>query len=182
MKKGIIYTIAAILILVLCYIIGQTIVGPKTIENSQPVYYEYTQKNDELVYEGKKDTSDVTGGKTVGLVEDDIYGKYYLMTPDTSIRAGIVLDDAPHLLRFDYMIHENVAEISDGMSLRIAVIQEGTEEVLYEESISVKAEVQKYELSLKPWKNQNVFIVFEAENNTEDRSGDWLVIKDAKIE
>lgn len=182
MKKGIIYTIVAILVLVLCYIIGQMIAGPKTIENTQSVYYDYTQKNDELVYEGREDTSDVPGGKTVGLVEDDIYDRYYLMTPNTSLRAGIIVDEMPHILTFQYMIHQSVSQLSDGMTLQIVVIREGTEEVLYNHTLEVSTGEKEYELSLEPWEGQNIYITFVAGNATEDKNGDWLVIKDAKIE
>lgn len=181
-KKGIIYTVAAVLLLVVCYVIGQTLVGPKTVESNTSLYYDYTQKSDELVYEGKAETTDVPGGQTVGLVEDDMYGQYYLMTPDTAIRAGIIVDTAPHALSFQYMIHKNVSELSDGMTLQVLVLQEGTEDVLYDDIVDVDAEEKQYELSLETWENQNIYIIFRAGNKTDNRDGDWLVIKDAQIE
>lgn len=182
-KKGIIYAIVAVLFLVICYIIGQTLVGSKSIEkNKKDVYYDYVQKEEQLVYEGDKVVTDAPGGKTVGLVEDDTYGQYYLMTPNTSIRAGIIVDAEPHTLRFQYMIHENVSNISDGMILRVMVIKEGTEDILYDETINVDEKEKEFKLDLSTWKEQNIYIVFSAASMTENQDGDWMVIKDAKIE
>lgn len=183
MKKNIIYIISAVLLLILCYVVGQTLVGPKTIKSDKTdLYYVYSQKSDELVYEGVKETQDVPGGKTVGLVEDEVYGQYYLMTPGTSIRAGIIVDDVSHILTFQYMIHQGVAEISDGMTLQVLVYQAETGDVLYDDRVKVDDDERQYELSLDSWKNQNIYIEFKAGNETDNQDGDWLVIKDAQIE
>lgn len=179
-KKSIIYSIVAVAFLVVCFVIGQTISGPKVIKTDLSVYYDYQEKADELVYVGDK-AADTPGGRSVGYVEDDTYGAYYLMTPDTAIRAGIILDDTSHMLSFRYMIHEKVAELSDGMQLKVQILQEGTEDVLYEDVLDVTAEKKDYELSLEEWKNQNIYIVFEAYNATNDQDGDWLVIKGVEV-
>ena len=188
-KKKIIYPIIAVLVLVVCYFIGQNVVRPKRtsnmgIEESQNngYYYEFVQKSDELIYEGYLETSDMPGGKTVGLVEDDVYGKWYLLSPNTSITSGIILDDEARTFKFDFFIHENVAHLSDGMQLNVIIIQEGTENILYENSLSVDGESKECSVDLSEWKAGNIFITMRATNSTEDMTGDWLVIKNARVD
>ena len=180
-KKSIIYSIVAVAFLVVCFVIGQTISGPKVIKTDPSVYYDYLEKADELVYVGDK-AADTPGGRSVGYVEDDTYGAYYLMTPDTAIRAGIILDDTSHILSFQYMIHEKVAELPDGMQLKVQILQEGTEDILYEDVLDVTAEKKDYELSFEEWKNQNVYIVFEFSDIKNNQKGDWLIMRNIKID
>ena len=190
-KKKIIYSIIAILVLVICFIIGQTVVKP-TRENTtdaenemnqgQEYYYDYILKSEELVYEGDVETTDMPGGKTVGLVEDDAYGKWYFLSPNTSITAGVILDEKERILKFEYFIHENVSRLSDGMQLEVVIVQEGTNSVLYENSLTVDGTSKECIVELTEWKNENVFIKMQAINSTGDETGDWLVIKNARID
>lgn len=189
MKKKVVYSIVAIAFLVICYMIGQFVVRPnrkdaETMDTTeeQSYFYDYGQKSEELELGGYEEKDDMPGGKTVGLIEDDTYGKWYLMTPGTSITAGIILDDKDRKLSFKYCIHKDVAALSDGMDLTVQVIQEDTGDVLYKESVDVTKEEKSFELDLSDWKNSNVFIRLEAGNHTDDETGDWLVIDDAHID
>lgn len=80
------------------------------------------------------------------------------------------------------MIHENVSNVSDGMILRGMVLKEETEDILYDETINVDEKEKEFKLDLSTWKEQNIYIVFSAASMTENQDGDWMVIKDAKIE
>ncbi len=122
------------------------------------------------------------GGKSVGLVEDDVYGKWYLMTPNTSITAGIILDAEEHIFSFDYLIHENVSHLSDGMQLSVKVIKEGTEEIVFEELLVADETRKEFSVDLAQWKNSNVFVKLQATNILDDETGDWLVIENAIID
>ena len=104
------------------------------------------------------------------------------MTPDTSITAGIILDDKDRKLSFKYCIHKDVAALSDGMELTVQVLQEETKDILHEESVLVDKEQKDFVLDLSEWKNSNVYIKLEATNKTDDETGDWLVIDDANID
>ncbi len=189
MKKKVVYSIVAIAFLVICYMIGQFVVRPNR-KDSEPLdseeeksyFYDYSQKNEELELGGYEEKDDMPGRKTVGLIEDDTYGKWYLMTPDTSITAGIILDDKDRKLSFKYCIHKDVAALSDGMELTVQVLQEETKDILHEESVLVDKEQKDFVLDLSEWKNSNVYIKLEATNKTDDETGDWLVIDDANID
>ncbi|MBQ9936530.1 MAG: hypothetical protein IJO70_11845 [Lachnospiraceae bacterium] len=184
-KRKILYGIIAILVLVICYVIGQTVVRPNRSTDMYSKgnhYYDYVKKSDELTYEGYQETTDMPGGKTVGLVEDEVYGKWYLLSPDTSITAGIILDHKDRSLSFEYQIHENVAHLSDGIQLSVQIIKEGTDEILYEENLDVDKTRKSFSLKLAQWKDSNVFVKLQAANSSDDETGDWLVIKNGIID
>lgn len=187
-KRKILYTVIAILVLVLCYIIGQKVVRPIKGADSygrdeeDEYFYDYVLKSDELMYEGQADTTDMPGGKTVGYVEDDVYGKWYLLTPSTSMKAGIILDGKDREFSFEYMIHENVADLSDGMKLSVQIISEETNDILHEKTLIADADKKQYNIDLSLWKDSNVYIVLQTVDSMENEAGDWLVIKNAIID
>lgn len=187
-KKKILYAIIALMVLVLCYVIGQTVVKPSRedgevsqTERETDSYYSFFHKGDELKLVGYAETTDMPGGKTVGLVEDDVYDAWILMTPHTSVEAGVVLDDASRTLSFTYVIHKNVSELSDGMSLLVEVVNADTSDVWYSQQLTVDSAEKVCDIDLSEYRNKNVTIRLSAVEHTEDETGDWLVIQNAII-
>lgn len=188
-KKKPLYAIIALMVLMLCYVIGQTVVKPsrdksgseERSEQKVDVYFDFIQKADELKMEGYMETVDMPGGKTVGVVEDDVYGNWILLTPRTSIEAGVVLDNTSRKLSFDYMIHKNVADLSDGMRLQVDIIDVDTGEICYSQSLTVDSKEKECNIDLAEYKSKNVVVRLFSLEHTDDETGDWLVIQNAII-
>jgi hypothetical protein len=185
MKKKIFMTILAVMVLVLCYLIGQYVVLPRsnkqnTVGVETTYYWNLFDSSTNIEYTGLSETTDTPGNITVGRIDDDSYGKWILMTPRTGFKTLISVDNQDRTLVMDYVIHKDVASVSDGMTVDIKLLNDGGE-VVFEQEDRVNGDEIRCEIPLTEYKGCEVALSVEMEDVETDESGDWLVVREGYI-
>lgn len=180
-NKRVILSISALLVLVVCYLIGQFIVGPKGATSSSELGTATAAAAiwESVSFEGNQETSDNPWGITAGWFEMENEGKCILLNPNTALMLEGLDQDKE--ISFQYELHPWVRENSDGAGALVWVLDH-EDSILYEEEISISSQDdwEEYQLDLSQYDGAEKVKVLCNNGTNEDDSGDWLVIKPFK--
>ena len=200
-KKSICVACAIIVVLFICYLIGQNIVLPRRMKSAgytdadgNVPEYSIMENINSFSFGGQKEMVDVPGSQTISVIEldensnvsEDMYGKYIFMTPGTSFANRIDLSKKCDTLSFMYGIHPWIEKnVSDGVEIVVEVYttEEGKPDI--RKTFNAKAgeamKLAEVDLSSVAGKEVTIGITCTA-GESGDESGDWGMIRYPFIE
>lgn len=194
-KKGICVVLGIIVVLFICYLIGQNVVLPKRMRSAgytdvdgNVPEYSIMENINTFSFGGQEEMDDVPGGQTISVLElnqdsnvsEDMYGKYIFMTPGTSFANRITLNKKCDTLSFMYGIHPWIdKEVSDGIQIVVEVYTtEGDKPNIretFDAKVGEKMKLANVDLSSVAGEKVTIGISCTAGEN-DDESGDWAII------
>ncbi len=195
-KKFIMVTGLVIIVLFICYLIGQNIVLPNRMKadgyldiNGRIPEYSILENVNNFAFGGQKDM-DVLGGKSISMVDlnkdnselsESWLGKSIFMTPGTSMAQRMKFKKNYNKISFKYAMYPTISkEISDGANIVIELYgDEGKKPILrkvYE--VTPEKDFESVELDISKINNTEMTLAISCNNglnNNED--GDWVLIK-----
>ena len=150
------------------------------------IFYDMIEEFGNAEIDGLIETTDYPIGRNVGISINSNNRRQIFTVPETSIKYAVSLDGKVRSFHMEYMLQEDAASwnISDGAEIVIEIInQDGAVVELYEaERIKKNGKKQFLDINLKPYVNQDIFIVIKCyENEQKNCDADWVAISDAYI-
>lgn len=200
-KKNIKIAIVIIVVLFICYLIGQNIVLPNRMRSAGYVdadgnipQYSILQNFNSFSIKGQA-PADVPGSTSIQKIEftkdnaaipDEWLGNCIFMLPNTSFAKGIDLDKKSNKIDLEYGIYpDKVTEVSDGADLYVEVYVDGKSKPVIREKLKAEpnGELNRAKIDISKCAGKKVSISFsclDGGNGNED--ADWLMIKYPVIE
>lgn len=200
-KKTIKIAIVIIVVLFICYLIGQNIVLPNRMRSAGYVdadgnipQYSILQNFNSFSIKGQA-PADVPGSTSIQKIEftkdnaaipDEWLGNCIFMLPNTSFAKVIDLDKKSTKIDLEYGIYpDKVTEVSDGADLYVEVyLEEKSKPVIREKLIAEpNGELNRAKIDISKYAGEKVSISFsclDGGNGNED--ADWMMIKYPVIE
>ena len=200
-KKTIKIAIVIIVVLFICYLIGQNIVLPNRMRSAGYVdadgnipQYSILQNFNSFSIKGQA-PADVPGSTSIQKIEftkdnaaipDEWLGNCIFMLPNTSFAKVIDLDKKITKIDLEYGIYpDKVTEVSDGADLYVEVYLEGKSKPVIREKLIAEpnGELNRAKIDISKYAGEKVSISFsclDGGNGNED--ADWMMIKYPVIE
>ena len=200
-KKTIKIAIVIIVVLFICYLIGQNIVLPNRMRSAGYVdadgnipQYSILQNFNSFSIKGQA-PADVPGSTSIQKIEftkdnaaipDEWLGNCIFMLPNTSFAKVIDLDKKSTKIDLEYGIYpDKVTEVSDGADLYVEVYLDGKSKPVIREKLKAEpnGELNRAKIDISKYAGKEVSISFsclDGGNGNED--ADWMMIKYPVIE
>ena len=200
-KKTIKIAIVIIVVLFICYRIGQNIVLPNRMRSAGYVdadgnipQYSILQNFNSFSIKGQA-PADVPGSTSIQKIEftkdnaaipDEWLGNCIFMLPNTSFAKVIDLDKKSTKIDLEYGIYpDKVTEVSDGADLYVEVYVDGKSKPVIREKLKAEpnGEINRAKIDISKYAGKKVSISFsclDGGNGNED--ADWMMIKYPVIE
>lgn len=200
-KKTIKIAIVIIVVLFICYLIGQNIVLPNRMRSAGYVdadgnipRYSILQNFNSFSIKGQA-PADVPGSTSIQKIEftkdnaaipDEWLGNCIFMLPNTSFAKVIDLDKKSTKIDLEYGIYpDKVTEVSDGADLYVEVYVDGKSKPVIREKLKAEpnGELNRAKIDISKCAGEKVSISFSCQdggNGNED--ADWMMIKYPVIE
>lgn len=200
-KKSICVAFAIIVVLFICYLIGQNIVLPRRmksagytdVDGNVPEYS--ILENFSTFALGGEGAADVPGSKTISKIEftkdnsdisEEWLGNCIFMTPGTSFAKRMKIEKNCSKIDFEYGIYPDIeANVCDGADLIVEVYLDENDEPVIREKYKAQAEneLERAGIDITAYAGKEVTISFTCKDGGNDnQDGDWMMIKYPVIE
>lgn len=200
-KKSIAVAIGIIVVLFICYLIGQNVVLPNRMKSAgytdadgKVPAYSILENFNTFAIGGEK-AADVPGSKSITKIEfnkdnsgipEEWLGNCIFMMPDTSFAKKMKIDKGCTKIDLEYGIYPDItADVCDGADLIVEVYLDENKDPVVHEEFNAKAEtdLQRAMVDISKYAGKEVTLSFSCKNGGNDNEdGDWMMIKYPVIE